>query len=105
MIPDVYLSIFFSGIHAREWIAPATAFYVIEQLAKDFSAGMDNDLTRVNWYFMPLLNPDGYEHSHEADRMWRKNMRAAPDGISAIKRSLPFFMLQCKSVDRRILRL
>ena len=26
----------------------------------------------VDWYILPILNPDGYEYSHEYDRMWRK---------------------------------
>lgn len=27
----------------------------------------------VDWYIMPVLNPDGYEFSHNYDRMWRKS--------------------------------
>lgn len=27
----------------------------------------------LNWYFAPVLNPDGYEYSHETDRFWSKN--------------------------------
>lgn len=27
----------------------------------------------VDWYIMPVLNPDGYEYSHQFDRLWRKN--------------------------------
>jgi len=34
---------------------------------------MEDAVTRVDWYFMPLLNPDGYEYSRQHDRMWRKN--------------------------------
>lgn len=26
----------------------------------------------MDWYILPVLNPDGYEYSHEYDRMWRK---------------------------------
>ncbi|XP_073832248.1 carboxypeptidase B-like [Musca autumnalis] len=25
------------------------------------------------WYFMPMVNPDGYEYSRRKDRLWRKN--------------------------------
>lgn len=34
----------------------------------------------VDWYFLPLVNPDGYEHSHKYDRLWRKNRADAYKG-------------------------
>lgn len=61
-----------TGIHAREWITPATATYMISQIAE----GGDGP-QGVTWYFLPIVNPDGYEHSHKSDRLWRKN-RANP---------------------------
>lgn len=59
------------GIHAREWISPATVTYIISQIVENY----DNDplLKNVDWYVAPLLNPDGYEYSHTVDRLWRKN--------------------------------
>lgn len=52
-----------AGIHAREWIAPATALYIIHQLVEN--ASHTADLTRdVDWYILPVMNPDGYEFSH-----------------------------------------
>lgn len=51
------------GIHAREWIAPAMALYIIQQLVENNAA--NSDLTdEVDWYILPVLNPDGYEYSH-----------------------------------------
>ena len=46
----------FPGIHAREWISPATATYLAKQLAEKKSALL------ASWdvYIMPLANPDGY---------------------------------------------
>lgn len=32
----------------------------------------------VDWFIMPVVNPDGYEFSHTGDRLWRKNR--APGG-------------------------
>ena len=32
-------------------------------------------LRSVDWYVVPLLNPDGYEFCHSQDRLWRKNRR------------------------------
>jgi murein tripeptide amidase MpaA len=53
------------GIHAREWIAPAMALYIIHQLVENNST--NSDLTDgVDWLILPVLNPDGYEYSHTA---------------------------------------
>ncbi|GJQ71040.1 hypothetical protein Trydic_g950 [Trypoxylus dichotomus] len=58
------------GIHAREWIAPALALYIIQQLVEnpENRALVEN----VNWYIIPVLNPDGYEYTHTNTRLWRK---------------------------------
>jgi murein tripeptide amidase MpaA len=55
------------GIHAREWIAPAMALYIINQLVENNTA--NSDLTdAVDWYILPVLNPDGYEYSRDSVR-------------------------------------
>lgn len=28
-----------------------------------------------DWYFFPIVNPDGYKHSFDMDRLWRKNRK------------------------------
>lgn len=51
-----------AGIHAREWLAHATALYAIHQLVVNkTNSGM---LEHVDWHIIPSLNPDGYEFSH-----------------------------------------
>lgn len=51
------------GIHAREWISPAVVLYLIQELVeKSENRYM---IEEVDWYIIPLLNPDGYEYSHE----------------------------------------
>lgn len=63
-----------AGIHAREWIAPATANYIINALI----TGRHDDLVvkelleEFEWYIMPSINPDGYDYSHTTDRYWRR---------------------------------
>ncbi|CAK1583768.1 unnamed protein product [Parnassius mnemosyne] len=65
-------------VHAREWITPAVALYIINQLVVDI---VDNNLTeRLDWVIIPLVNPDGYEYSITQDRMWRKTRSKAPGG-------------------------
>ncbi|XP_059060827.1 carboxypeptidase B-like isoform X2 [Achroia grisella] len=62
-----------AGIHAREWVAPAMALYLIYRLTNDPEA-KQNELNGVDWYILPVVNPDGYEftRSSKANRLWRK---------------------------------
>jgi len=62
-------------IHAREWIAPATALKVIDNFARLADANAVRLTDRYDWYIMPVMNPDGYAYTHTNDRMWRKNRR------------------------------
>ncbi|XP_063831078.1 uncharacterized protein LOC135080360 [Ostrinia nubilalis] len=64
------------GIHAREWISPAFVTYMMYEIlyapSKKNKELLDIAMT-YEWYFVPVLNPDGYEYSHTEDRLWRKN--------------------------------
>ena len=51
-----------AGIHAREWIAPATALYVIDQLLESNSS-YSKILDQMDIVIMPVVNPDGYEYT------------------------------------------
>lgn len=63
-----------AGIHAREWIAPATALYVIQQLVENYEKN-SHLLANYDWIIVPLVNPDGYEYSHTSNRLWRKTRK------------------------------
>ena len=65
-----------AGIHAREWIAPPVAIYLIQQLTENSKDNADL-LDGLDWYIMPLVNPDGYEYTHTRERFWRKNRNPA----------------------------
>ncbi|KAH8280840.1 hypothetical protein KR054_000678, partial [Drosophila jambulina] len=62
-----------SGIHAREWIAPATATYFIDQLLNSEDPAVQEMARSHNWLIFPSVNPDGYRYTFQGDRMWRKN--------------------------------
>ena len=58
------------GIHAREWMSPAVVTYFINELTVNAANNMDM-LENLDWYILPVTNPDGYEYT-KTDRFWRK---------------------------------
>lgn len=60
--PVIYIQ---GGIHAREWIAPATVLYMATTLANEAADETDKKLIEsFEWWLVPSANPDGYEYSH-----------------------------------------
>ncbi|XP_058983448.1 carboxypeptidase B [Musca domestica] len=70
-----------AGLHAREWIAHATALYVIQQLVEN-ATFYRRELEMYDWLIWPVVNPDGYEYSHTSERFWRKTRQPDPEGYS-----------------------
>ncbi|XP_058977940.1 carboxypeptidase B-like [Musca domestica] len=60
------------GTHAREWISPATVTFIMNRLMSKWTTQPDY-IKNITWYFMPMVNPDGYVYSRRKDRLWRKN--------------------------------
>jgi len=73
-----------TGIHAREWIAPATALYIVDKLIQgelpegDFDNEVVDDLA---WYILPVFNADGYAYTWDSFRLWRKTRSLIPDSF------------------------
>nr|XP_039268546.1 carboxypeptidase B-like [Styela clava] len=62
------------GIHAREWITPATCLYTANKLMNEYNMNMTitHLMNGVDFYLIPSSNPDGYAYTWSNDRMWRK---------------------------------
>lgn len=52
------------GIHAREWISPATVTYIINEVLTSTNPRFRKIAESFDWYFFPSTNPDGYEYTH-----------------------------------------
>jgi len=77
--PDMYIE---GGIHAREWISPATVMWIVKELVEGSGAvgGEAADLVdNLNWHILPVTNPDGYLYSQTTDRLWRKTRSTHPE--------------------------
>jgi hypothetical protein len=72
-----------SLIHAREWITVTTLFTFCTTLLDAYTANNSTAvalLDKLQFVFVPVVNPDGYEYSWTSDRYWRKNMARYPNG-------------------------
>lgn len=67
------------GIHAREWIAPATVTYILNQLLTSEDKDVREVAEAFDWYVFPSVNPDGYEYTFDHERLWRKTRQ--PHGL------------------------
>jgi hypothetical protein len=72
-------SVLFSSVqHAREWIASETnrrlMYHYIEGWAAE-DPKIVKLLQSTELWFVPIMNPDGYQYTFTDERLWRKNLR------------------------------
>ncbi|MBI3953184.1 MAG: hypothetical protein HY330_01580, partial [Chloroflexi bacterium] len=65
--------------HAREWISVEVPFLIAEFLVTKYAG--DALVRRIvdsrDIWIVPMVNPDGHEHSVLVERLWRKNFPTA----------------------------
>ena len=72
--PVLYMSV----QHAREWIASEVNRRLLNMYIDRFKAGdpaIKNLLKERELWFVLIANPDGYQHTFDHERLWRKNLR------------------------------
>lgn len=57
--PIIFLT---AGASARDWISVMAAVNVIHELAEHYEV-FQNIIDNVEWFIIPVANPDGYEFS------------------------------------------
>lgn len=55
------------GIHAREWISPATVTYIINEFLTSNDRNVRSLAESFVWHIFPVVNPDGYDYTFPAN--------------------------------------
>jgi hypothetical protein len=72
--PDVF---YMATIHAREWISTEVNRRILRHVVDNY--GKNPEVTNLvntrELWFVLVSNPDGYQHTFDVERLWRKNLR------------------------------
>ena len=85
--PTVKPGVLITGCqHAREWISPMTAMFIVDALVNGYASDPEIQqlLLTIEFYIIPIVNPDGYVYSWGPDRFWRKNRNLNFDGTVGV---------------------
>src|SRR3989449_7266729 len=82
--------LFMGTHHAREWVSTEMAMRLIRWLADSLPRPL---LASRDIWVIPVENPDGYQYTFTASRLWRKNRRPNGDGTFGVdpNRNYPVF--------------
>ncbi len=70
--------LYVSTYHAREWITPEVNRRLLHWYIDQWRANdkvIKDLLKNTELWFVLVHNPDGYEHTFDVERLWRKNLR------------------------------
>jgi murein tripeptide amidase MpaA len=75
-----------AGIHAREWVSPATALYIVNELLTKYTTNSDYAtlINTIDIWIAPSVNPDGYEFTRSGNRLWRKTRSGPRQGCYGV---------------------
>ncbi|MGH9271823.1 MAG: M14 family metallopeptidase, partial [Ilumatobacteraceae bacterium] len=70
-------TVYVGAQHAREWITPEMVRRLLDHVLTGYGsdARITNLVNSNELWFIPVANPDGYDFSHDVERLWRKNLR------------------------------
>jgi hypothetical protein len=68
--------------HCREWISPPVGLWAISNFLSGYSTNerIKSILDKIDIFYLPIVNEDGYVHTWGASRMHRKNKRVNSGG-------------------------
>lgn len=66
--PTIFIE---STIHSREWIAVATATYLLNELLTSQDVEIRNLVDSYDWVIVPVANVDGYVYTHQTVRLFK----------------------------------
>lgn len=74
------------GVHAREWIAVSSALYTVYEMLCHYESNPEDwhELAKLDFLFIPVANPDGYDYSWTTDRLWRKNRQTVDQDSACV---------------------
>lgn len=69
--------LYIAAQHAREWITPEMVRRLLGHYLDGYAANPEirKIVDTTELWFVPVSNPDGYDHTFTDDRLWRKNLR------------------------------
>lgn len=76
--------------HAREVITVNQIIYFMQYLCENYNTNQEVKrlVDNIEFYFVPVVNPDGYEYNHTTNPsgggMWRKNRRNNGGGVYGV---------------------